>query len=237
MIHTIKIPKGQELVVVGDIHENEYHLEQLIERTEVGTKRILVCLGDVYDKGEGHHVAERIINKIRGLVENGWAYMVRGNHEQRIIKRTIDEKKELSPELEWCAQLPLVLSFIFSNNNRITVVHAGVTPNHTWDNVSTNTEVMYVRTLDEKDRPIPLVWTEIEGTKKLKAERPGTLWHERYDGRFGYIISGHDSQADGVPKFYKHSCNIDTKCYSTGILTGQIVSQGSLTDLIFIECR
>jgi predicted phosphodiesterase len=233
MIYTIKIPKGQELVFVGDIHENEWHLEQLIERTEIGTKRILVSLGDIYDKGDGHHVAERIVNRIRKLAEGGWVYMVRGNHEQRTIKRAIDDGQILSPELAWCSQLPLILSFVFSNNNRITVVHAGVTPHHSWGNVTT--EMMYIRTLDEKDRPIPLIWTEIDGVKKLKAERPGVLWHDRYDGRFGYIISGHDSQADGVPKFYKHSCNIDTKCYSTGILTGQIVSQGTLKDLILID--
>ncbi len=148
---SIKIPKGQELIVVGDIHENEYHLEQLIERAEVGTKRILVSLGDVYDKGEGHHVAERIINRIRGLAENGWAYMVRGNHEQKAIKRIMDSKKKLSPELDWCQRLPLVLSFVFSNNNRVTVIHGGVTPHHSWNNVANNTEVMYIRTLDEKD--------------------------------------------------------------------------------------
>lgn len=235
MIHTIKIPKGQELVVVGDIHENEWHLEQLIERAEVGTKRILVSLGDVYDKGEGHHVAERIIRRIQGLSENGWAYMVRGNHEQRAIKQAKNNGEKLSPELKWCKKLPMILSFVFSNNNRVTVVHAGVTPHHTWGNVGNNTEVMYIRTLDEKDRPIPLVWTDVDGVKKLRAEREGVLWHERYDGRFGYIISGHHSQDDGVPKFYKRSCNIDTKCYSTGILTGQIVSQGTLTELITVE--
>jgi predicted phosphodiesterase len=235
MIPTIKIPKGQELVVVGDIHENEWHLEQLIERAEVGTKRILVSLGDVYDKGEGHHVAERILNRIRKLAEDGWAYMVRGNHEQRAIKNARNEDRKPSLELKWCDQLPLVLSFVFSNNNRITVLHAGVTPHHSWGNVANNTEVMYIRTLDEKDRPIPLIWTEVNGVKKLRAERTGTIWHEKYDGRFGYIISGHDSQADGIPKFYKHSCNIDTKCYQTGILAGQVVSQGALTDLILIK--
>lgn len=231
MIPTIQVPKGQELVVVGDIHENEWHFEQMIERAEIGTKRILVSVGDVYDKGEGHHVAERIVKRIRELGEDGYAMMVRGNHEQRAIKQA-----KLNPELKWCKKLPLILSFVFSNQNRVTVVHGGVTPHHSWGNVSNNTEVMYVRTLDEKDRPIPLIWKDMgNGVKKLRAEREGTPWHDRYDGRFGYIIAGHESQADGIPKFYQHSCNIDTKCYETGILTGQIVSQGVLTEMISIE--
>ena len=235
MIRTIKIPKGQELVVMGDVHENEWHFEQLLERTKIGTERILISLGDIYDKGEGHHVAERIIRKIRKLQENGWAYMVRGNHEQRNIKNAKRDDLILSPELEWCKKLPLVLSFVFPNQNRITIVHAGVTPHHNWGNVSNNTEVMYIRTLDEKDRPIPLEWVDENGVKKLRPQRQGVLWHDRYDGRFGHIISGHDSQKDGVAKFYPHSCNIDTKCYATGILAGQIVSDGALKQLVLIQ--
>jgi predicted phosphodiesterase len=232
MINTIKIPKGQEIVVVGDIHENEYHIDKMVEQAEVGTKRILVSLGDVYNKGEGNHVADRIVNKIRSLHNNGWAYMIRGNHEQRAIKKA---GNKLSSELGWCKTLPMILSFLFSNNTRITIVHGGVAPYHTWKNVSSNTEIMYIRTLDDSGNPIPLVWTEENGIKKLIPKSRGILWHELYDGRFGYIISGHDSQSDGVPKFYRHSCNIDTKCYKTGILTGQVVSQGSLKDLISIK--
>ena len=230
MICTVRIPKGKEIVVVGDIHENEWHFEQMLERAEVGTKRILVSLGDVYDKGKGPDAAERIIRRIRSLSDAGWAYMVRGNHEQRNIKNS-----KPTPELEWCKSLPLVISFVFSNQNRITVVHAGVTPSTTWNNISSNTEIMYVRTLDENKRPIPLVWVEENGVKQLRAERAGVVWHDLYDGRFGYIISGHDSQRDGIVKYYKHSCNLDTKCYSTGVLAGQIVSEGSLTELILVE--
>ena len=157
MIPTIRIRKGQELVVVGDIHENEWHFEEMLKRTEVGTKRILVSVGDVYDKGEGHHIAERIIRRIQKLQESGWAYIVRGNHEQRNIKNAKYNNKKLSPELEWCKNLPLTLSFLFWNQNRITIMHAGVTPKHTWGNITNNTEVMYIRQLDENDRPIPLV--------------------------------------------------------------------------------
>ena len=235
MLPTIRVPKGQELVVMGDVHESEWHFEQLLERTEVGTKRILISLGDIYDKGEGHHVAERIVRKIRKLHEDGWAYMVRGNHEQRNIKNAKQNNVELSPELKWCKKLPLLISFMFYNHNRITIVHAGVTPHHTWGNVSNSTELMYIRTLDEQDRPIPLEWVEEDGVKKLRARSAGVVWHERYDGRFGYIISGHDSQRDGMVKYYKHSCNLDTRCYDTGVLSGQILLDGAVKEAVRIE--
>ena len=234
MITTIQVPRGLELVVLGDIHECESQFNKMLERAEVGTNRILVSLGDVYDKGAGPHVAERIIHKIQELSAAGWAYMVRGNHEQRNIMRA-KEQDTLTPELEWCSQLPLVLSFMFHNQNRVTVVHGGVTPNHTWGNVSNNTEVMYIRSLDDNDRPIPLVWVDEDGNKKLRASKKGTIWHERYDGRFGYIISGHDSQKDCIPKYYNYSCNIDTRCYSTGVLTGQIVADGAIKGRIQIK--
>jgi predicted phosphodiesterase len=235
MIPTIRVPKGQELIVMGDVHENEWHFEQMLDRAEVGTKRILISLGDIYDKGDGPHVAERIVRKIRELQEAGWAYIVRGNHEQRNIKRILRNDEILTPELEWCKNLPLLLSFIFTNQNRITIVHAGVTPHHTWGNVVNNTEVMYIRTLDKNNRPIPLIWVEENGVKKLRAEKKGVVWHEKYDGRFGYILSGHDSQRDGVVKFYKHSCNLDTRCYDTGVLAGQIIAEGMLKELILIR--
>ena len=114
-------------------------------------------------------------------------------------------------------------------------MHAGVSPHHTWKTVTNNTEVMYIRSLDKQDHPIPLVWVEENGTRKLRVEREGIVWHEMYDGRFGYIISGHDSQRDGVVKYYENSCNIDTRCYDTGILAGQIVSDGNLKELILVE--
>lgn len=231
MIPTIRLSKDKELIVVGDIHENEWHFKEMLKRAEVGTRRILVSVGDVYDKGKGPKVAERIIQKIRELHEDGWAFMVRGNHEQRNIRILKENKQKLSDELIWCENLPLVLSFVFSNQNRITVLHGGVTPLHTWNDVSSNTEVMYVRTVDEHGRSITHTWVDGKGTP----EKAGDLWHDRYDGRFGYIISGHNSQSDGVPKFYKHSCNIDTKCYETGVLTGQIVANGSLQELIIVR--
>jgi hypothetical protein len=76
----------------------------------------------------------------------------------------------------------------------------------------------------------------MEGDKKLMVpERPGVKWHEVYDGRFGYIIAGHDSIKTGIPKFYNFSANIDTAVYCTGRLTVQIFSEDGLGDLLFFD--
>jgi len=235
-MQTIQVPRGKEVVFIGDIHEKEWHFDEMVRRTEIGTKRIGVFVGDFLDKGDGLEVGNSIIRKVTTLARDGWAYAVRGNHEAKHIRHSEREGEKLSDELKWCQGLPLALSFLFSNQNRITVLHAGVTPKHTWADLSSNTELMYIRTLDEKNRPIPLIWVEEDGNRKLiPKDENGVQWHERYDGRFGFIISGHDSQKDGVPKFYKHSCNLDTRCYETGILTGQIVSDGKLTELVTVQ--
>jgi hypothetical protein len=156
--------------------------------------------------------------------------VIRGNHEQKRINRG-----QISPGIEWFARRQLALMFLFYNQTKLTIVHGGVTPYHTYQDLRNNVETLYIRTLDEGGSFIPLTWKEIDGCRKLVAVKEGKPWHEHYDGRFGYIISGHDSQEDGEPKFYAHSCNIDTKCYRTGILTAITYGERGRERLIRIE--
>jgi hypothetical protein len=138
--------------------------------------------------------------------------------------------------LAWCRQLPLALFFEFSTGAKLTIVHGGVTPKHTWDDLGVNVETCYVRTVDEQGNMIRMIWVVRDGQKVLVSEKPnGKLWHEVYDGRFGYIASGHAAQKDGVAKFYGYSCNLDTACYDTGILTAQIFGESGREDLISVQ--
>jgi hypothetical protein len=221
MIQTIKIPQNKELLIVGDVHEKEWHFNKLLEY--LNPDRILVSIGDVYDKGDGPQASQSIISKIKNLLDNNLAYMVRGNHEQRYNNT-------------WCKSLPLSISFLFHNHNRVTVLHAGVSPKHSWQDLSTNHEVMYIRNLDETTgNPIPVEWRSINGIQKVRATKIGPPWHEFYDGRFGYIVSGHQPQSDGLVKYYKYSANIDTQCYKTGILTGLIIANGDIKEQIQVK--
>lgn len=230
----IHVPKNTHLGIVGDIHEHKQQFNELIGRLQPSEKMFFVSVGDILDKGGGIQHAEEITDVIRSYHEAGQAYMVRGNHELKHIRKA--RNQQMTPQLQWLARQPLALSFIFENGSRVTVVHAGVKPSHTWDDLTHDVEVCYIRTIDEEGKMIPLVWVQENGQKVLRPAKPGgKSWHELYDGRFGYIAAGHEPQKDGVAKFYNYSCNLDTACYDTGILTCQIFSEGGREELIQIS--
>jgi predicted MPP superfamily phosphohydrolase len=230
MSKTIKLARGARITVFGDLHEHSEHYKKLLGRLELGPQHLLVCLGDIYDKGDGPEAAEDLAAQLKTLVDQGLAYAIRGNHEQRHIRR-----ENMTPGIEWFSTLPTTLQFRFANGTRVAAVHGGVIPRHTWDDFESSIDTLYVRTVDDRGKYVPLIWKEVDGKRDLVPAREGQVWHELYDGRFGYIISGHDAQADGVPKFYRYSCNIDTKVYRTGILTALTYGENGREDLITIE--
>ena len=227
----IDVPNGVKITVIGDIHEHDKQFYELIDLIKPGPDNIVVSVGDVYDKGFGVPVAEAITRTIKEFVDAGYGYIVQGNHEAKQIRRHIASGAKMSPELQWLGSQPLGLSFVFSNGSRLTVVHGGVKPAHTWEDLRSNTDLLYIRTLDESGEYIPLKWED----GALKPKQPGKLWHELYDGRFGYIASGHNAQKDGIPKFWKHSCNLDSACYASGKLTAQVFGESGKKELIQIS--
>lgn len=227
----ILVPKDTKIAVVGDIHEHEDQFDRLLEKINPSEKMYFVSVGDVYDKGFGVSVAESITDKIRSMSEKGYGFVVRGNHELKNIKRARNAKA-MTSQLSWFERQPLALSFVFHNGSRLTVVHGGVKPSHTWDDLDHDIETSYIRKLDENGEMIKLEWFGDE----LRPSKPGgAAWHETYDGRFGYIVAGHEPLKDGKPKFYNYSCNIDTACYCTGIMTCQVLSDKGLDALYSVE--
>ena len=227
----ILVPKDTKIAVVGDIHEHEDQFDRLLEKINPSEKMYFVSVGDVYDKGFGVSVAESITDKIRSMSEKGYGFVVRGNHELKNIKRARNVKA-MTSQLSWFERQPLALSFVFHNGSRVTVVHGGVKPSHTWDDLDHDIETSYIRKLDENGEMIKLEWF---GDELRPAKPGGAAWHEMYDGRFGYIVAGHDAQKDGVPKFFDFSCNIDSSVYTTGKLTAQIISSAGREKLVIID--
>jgi predicted phosphodiesterase len=232
----IKVPDGTKIAVVGDIHEHKQQFDQLVNQLQPSEKLWLVSVGDIYDKGFGPAEAEGICQTLQELAQRRVAYAIRGNHELKVLRKSQKPSQSTTPGLAWCRQLPLALFFEFSTGAKLTIVHGGVTSKHTWDDLGVNVETCYVRTVDEQGNMIRMIWVVRDGQKVLVSEKPnGKLWHEVYDGRFGYIASGHAAQKDGVAKFYGYSCNLDTACYDTGILTAQIFGGSGREDLISVQ--
>ena len=224
MTHKIvRLKPKAKLIFVGDIHEHDQQFFELLSIIKPDTENILVSVGDVYHKGFGLEVANKIISKMMEMQSEGSLYFVRGNHEIKEWKI----RKEKDKYLQWTMSQPNAITFEFDNNLRVLVLHAGVTPHHTHLDLSDNIEVMYVRSVDVSGDYIPLEYKE--GSKR--PVRQGKTWHEVYDGRFGYIVSGHDSQPDGKVKFYKHSVNLDTRCYETGLLSALEITESGIGKL------
>lgn len=232
----IPVPKGVRIAVVGDIHEHEYQFNALVDQLQPSDKLWLVSVGDIYDKGDGKQAAERITDTFRSLHQRNIGYLVQGNHEKKNIKAA-KRQKQMTDQLLWLDQQPLVLSFVFDNSTRLTVLHGGVRPTHKWSDLNVDIETCYIRNLDASGDMIKLEWVDSDtGEKELRpAKAGGKSWHLSYDGRFGYIAAGHEPQKDGIAKFYNYSCNLDTACYHTGSLTAQIFNEDGRDQLLTVK--
>jgi hypothetical protein len=231
----VEVPLGTTICVIGDIHEHKEQFESILDKFKPSTNRWVVSVGDVYDKGFGPNIGNEITRELIKLNNSNIGFAVKGNHELKLIKKN---KNNLSEELKWWAKLPLSITFKFPRGSVLTVLHAGILPSWTVDDLGRNIELCYVRDVDtESGKMIPLVWINEGNVKKLvKQHEGGVNWHELYDGRFGYIIAGHAAQKDGQPKFFNYSANIDVGVYDTGLLCGQVVDEyGKLGETIIVS--
>ena len=233
---TIKIPKNTQIAIIGDSHEHSEHFFSIIDKIQPSEKMWFISVGDFEGKGFGKIALNSMINKMIELHKNNCGFMVKGNHEIKWLKNN-KKNTPYSAQYEFIKNLPLSLSFEFYNGAKVTVVHAGINPKMTWDELDTNIEVCYIRDLDSNMNMIPLIWKDINGIRTLvKAKEGGIPWAEIYDGRFGYVCAGHEPNRDGKPKYYNYSCNLDCAVFETGILSAQIfTAEGKLGELITVS--
>jgi len=231
MKNEIKLPKGVRLVVFGDCHEHEEQFDKLLEEVKPDAKTLLVSVGDIYDKGFGRDAARSITDKFRPLVKTGCGYVIKGNHELTSI-RWAKHQRKMTKQLTWWDKQPLSLTFTFPNRTKVTVVHGGVLPSYNWEDLATNIDTCYVRFVDKEGKKIKRLKKVVDDRRVMVMEKPGKPWHDLYEGRFGYIVSGHNSQKDGIAKFYNYSCNLDTAVYYTGKLTAQVFEDGMKKELL-----
>lgn len=234
----IELASDTEIAVVGDIHEHDQQFFDLLNKVQPSGKRILVSVGDLFDKGFGYPSYEKISKKLYQLHQEGLAYLVRGNHEEKYLKRA-RVSGNWTQSLQWINQQSLILSFIWPNKKRLTVIHGGIQKLTTWQDLQDphkENHLPYIRELDINGKYIPLIWKKKGNKERLEPKiENGKPWHEFYDGRFGYIASGHAAQLDGQAKFYPYSCNLDSGVYQTGILTCQIFNQNGLGELVTVQ--
>lgn len=217
----IPVPSDTKIAVIGDIHCHNQQFLELLDKIQPSEQMWIISVGDLLNKGFGQEAEDIVVNKFRELVDAKIGFVCKGNHELRNI-REARKNNTMTDNLRWLECLPLALSFNFTNQTKLTVLHGGVLPTHTWEDLKNNIEICYIRNIDSYG-------------KGRSEEKIGENWHKLYTGHLAYIASGHNAQCDGVPKFYNYSCNIDTAVYKTGILTCQIFDENGKDELIQIK--
>jgi len=219
----INLKSDVKLLCISDVHEHPEQFFAILDKYPVSDKMILVVCGDVIDKGFGIKSAEKIYEYIYHLTKKNQAFMIKGNHELKLLKsnKKIGRSAHL---MKWIDSLPISLSFIYPNSSRYTFVHGGVDSKMTWDEISYDLSVCYIRYLSNKSKKMaPVSKKETDGEiLYIPKDLDVSLWHHVYDGRFGYIVSGHNNDPGG-PRFYNYSCNIDTGVFTSGKLTALII--------------
>ena len=72
----LKIDDGHSCWVVGDIHGYYKTFSKLIEKLELSTQDIVLCLGDLIDKGPDSFSVLEMVKESKQI------FSIRGNHEE-----------------------------------------------------------------------------------------------------------------------------------------------------------
>jgi len=143
-------PRGAGPFVIGDVHNCHRTLSTLLERLNITpgipkeSDRLLVFVGDLVDKGGTDPLDPlQTLDLVHRLHLAGQAVVVRGNHEQMLLRRflgtspespssqrSVDAVKSSSSSatlLRWLGCLPLAFRLPDLSGVPMTVVHATAT--------------------------------------------------------------------------------------------------------------
>ena len=230
------------LIVIGDVHGCVEELAELDRKLKIKDDDHVVFVGDLMDKGPHSTVTVAYINHLRE--QRVRVTLVEGNHEEKY--RRFRYHEDIS--LETGRKNPMLgaermretmmrlkrkdIEFLDSAVlwyrdpiRNLLVVHGGIPlwmkrlPHpKKWRNSQRGPReraavILRLRYQDHAGNMIKL------GDEK----RHHNFWADRYDGRFGTVLFGHEPFWDpAVPKQFKHAIGMDTGCCYGGALTAAV---------------
>jgi len=227
---------GQSFYSAHQMFERLYS-EALVDLDEWAERSIGVFNKEMVDFGKQMDLLTKLTLKYpvdqgyyAAFLQNG--IKVEGEFQRylKILKSGLERairEKSMDENMEWISKQPLIYSFIYPSQKRYTFVHGGITPRMTWEKISNDIDLVYCRAIGKFGKSVSTFFNKETGQWEFR-EPDVIVWHELYNGRFGYVVSGHAPLKNGEPKFYKNSCNIDTACFITGKLTGLLLSENSM---------
>ena len=246
----------ERTIFIGDIHGMREQLEQLLDALNPSTDDLLIFVGDLVDKGPDPLGVVRIVGDLmyHSDVET---ILIRGNHEDKHLRfrlRLADSPKvardmaERSPELshfqsvateeDWNVLLS-ARPFWRDHDRGLLVVHGGIPGDmwsfpHDWDEVE-RLERHDQRSVEKiyRTRFIDRQSGAFIASGNQSPDDP--FWAEQYNGRFGYVIFGHEPFFDG-PRAFPHAVGIDTAAVYGEELTALIIHKDERREYISVPC-
>ena len=234
-----------KFAIIGDVHGCLGPLEALVEKLALSARDHLVFVGDLLDKGPD---SAGVVRFIRGLQKTASfeVTVVEGNHEDRHRRYHINrthrpgvayamaasawDLPSLDMQLSTAdrAFLSKAVPFVRIETWNVLVVHGGIpgdmeqfptTPQEadalTGKARGAFRKVLRTRYLDARTG----------GFQAFGSERPGDVfWAERYDGRFGHVVFGHQPFWEG-PACFPHATGVDTAAVYGGALTALLLPE------------
>jgi len=243
-----KTVQADRFWILGDVHGMVLQFRDLLTKIEEFEMNLaadadddvrpvervsFVCVGDICDRGPASLETLHYCFYFRSL---GWHgrertipfYNVLGNHDYKLlralgghaVKRTHGLDKTMyqiegvgapmmKKYMEFLEQTPLTLRLVLPDGREAVVVHAGFHPSfqtfgseRAWGTSHTAEYALFgpVSGIQPDGMPIRIAWED---------EYKGTL----------KVFYGHKVVEGVVPKFTDYTCNVDTGCFQTGVLS------------------
>lgn len=209
-------------IIVGDVHGCRAELLALLDAVHFSRRDRLVLVGDIVARGPDSLGVLTLARRMR-------AQVVRGNHEDRILRwRTLrsahargkgKRPKPLGAIHEEVARAlrPADWSFLEKTplslelpRHGVRVVHAGVLPGVPFEEQDRRT-LMHIRTVSRG------------GEAREKGGNGDVLWGARYVGP-PHVVFGHN--AGQGPQLHRWATGLDTACVYGGRLTALVLEEG-----------
>ncbi len=244
------------LIFIGDVHGMSDQLKDLLDRLTPSTEDELIFVGDLVDKGPDPVGTVRVVSQFihHSDIETT---LLRGNHEDKHLRyrlRLQDSPKvarkmgESSPELvqfmsdaadeDWDTLLK-ARHFWRNHDRNLLAVHGGIPGDmwsfpHDWDEVE-RLERHDQRSVEKiyRTRFVDHYSGAFIASGHQTPDDP--FWAERYDGRFGDVIFGHEPFFDG-PREFPHATGIDTAAVYGGQLTALIIHADDSREYVSVDC-
>jgi hypothetical protein len=159
----------------------------------------VLVISSIYDKLDKIDSIKKLIKKYEIVIINGnLSYPPEGADERlNLWKNEIFQQPKVIYNLgnhdfiyttnkknTWLEHNPNVVFIDFNNQTNVIITNGGLTPKMSKVNLLDNLETSFVSLIQQKP------------------------WHERYNGKFGYIVS--NLPLDSEPRFYSYSMSLGT---------------------------